>query len=287
MNTAQALLQTQLAIHMYSTNPSVENLAYLHQTLFVAKSLLPGLPVLTPVVGVAAGLSPTTDIAPKERVSVPRVAGDEWKRVNLDRLYRRIIQTCSEHARTQSVAVRIQTSPYVFTEVLIGRILIPLQIHFEPTMGFDRAYKHVIEPVFLHFVAMEGKPYNPEDAFRSVVAHNGIMTRADSVFLMSVLDTYDTSRFRTSPRKGTVHIMFNPKSTRSARDLTRDYFIERFNAVRDRFHTGGRGYDDNELPTLQFQPTRPSTPESDGEQEQDEAYPDVVSDVFASVFGKE
>lgn len=289
MNTAQALLQTQLAIHMYSTNPSVENLAYLHQTLFVAKSLLPGLPVLTPV-------SLTTDIAPKERVSVPRVAGDEWKRVNLDRLYRRIIQTCSEHARTQSVAVRIQTSPYVFTEVLIGRILVPLQIHFEPIMGFDHAYKHVIEPVFLHFVAMEGKPYNPEDAFRSVVAPNGtlkdmplyLLTRADSVFLMSVLDTYDTSRFRTSPRKGTVHIMFNPKSTRSARDLTRDYFIERFNAVRNRFHTDGRGYDDNELPpTLQFQPTRPSTPESDGEQEQDDAYPEVVSDVFASVFGKE
>lgn len=275
MNISQTLLQTQIAIHMYSTNPSVENLVHLHQSLFVAKSMLPTI-VMNP--------STTSLSSTKERVSVPRILGDAWQTVGLERFYHRLIKTCMENAHTQSVAVRIQTSPYVFTEVLIGRILLPLQMYFEQKSTFEHAYTSVTEPVFLYFVATEGKPYNPEDAFKMIHAHG--MSKDDLVFLISVLETYDTSRFRTSTHKGNVHIMFNPSKTRSARDLTRDFYIERFNVARAGLVTG-RGKRSSSTnthrPPLQFQPTRPSTPESDVE-EDDDACADVVSGVLKSVF---
>ncbi len=270
MNTAQVLLQAQIAIHMYSTKPTLENLIHLHQSLFLAKSMLPGIPLVQQHVPL-----------PKERVAVPRILGDGWLGVNLDRFYQRLIKTCMENPRAQSVAVRIQTTPYVFTEVLIGRILLPLQMHFERESSFENAYTSVTEPVFLYFASTEGKPYNPEDAFRTVNPHG--LTNAGLVFLISVLETYDTSRFRTSSRKGTVHIMFNPSNTRSARDLTRDFFIQRFNSARAALITfDGRG-SPMQQPALQFQPTRPTTPESDDGEHL--SYPDVVSDVFQSVFG--
>jgi alpha-mannosidase len=260
MSTAQALLQVQIAIHLYSTMPSVENLANLHRALFVAKSILPT------IVSIPVGM---VEI-PRERIAIPpRILGDAWRSVQLDRFYRRLIQTCTEQPAAQSVAVRIETTQHVFTEVLIGRILLPIQTHFEKYTTFEHAYTHVVEPVFLYFVATEGKPYKAEDAFRAATSHlRHELSQESKVMLISVLETYDTSRFRTSHRKGTVHIMFNPNSTRSERDLSRDYYIERFNAVRA------------ERNMLRFQPTRPNTPE-------DEQFPDVVSDVFASVFGSE
>lgn len=278
MNIGQTLLQAQIAIHMYSTNPSVENLVHLHQSLFVAKSMLPTI-VMNP-----STIVPQTFSSLKERVSVPRVSGGVWQTVGLDRFYLRLIKTCMENAHTQSVAVRIRTSPYVFTEVLIGRILLPLQMYFEQKSSFEHAYTSVTEPVFLYFVSTEGKPYNPEDAFKLPNVRG--MSKDDLVFLISVLETYDTSRFRTSTHKGNVHIMFNPSNTRSARDLNRDFYIERFNAARADLVTGrgGKSPTNTHRPPLQFQPTRPSTPKSDAEE--DEACADVVSGVLKSVFGE-
>jgi len=281
MSTAQALNQTLIAIHMYSSNPSVENLVYLHQSLFVTKSILPQVSIVQQVP------------PPKERITVPRILGDNWQTVGLDRFYQRLIKTCMGHASAQTVAVRIQTTPYVFTEVLIGRILLPLQLYFEQKVSsFEHAYTSVTEPIFLYFASTEGKPYNPEDAFRSVRLRG--MTNDDAVFLISILDTYDTSRFRTSTHKGNVHIMFNPTKTRSARDLTRDFYIERFNAVRADLVATTRGKKSPTRtrptsPILQFQASRPSTPESDNahvvDYEEDETCPDVVSGVIKSVFG--
>jgi hypothetical protein len=51
--------------------------------------------------------------------------------------------------------------------------------------------------------------------------------------LISVLETYDPSKFRSSPHRGNIQIMFNPTKTRSVRDLQRDFYIRAFYEARD------------------------------------------------------
>ncbi len=214
-----ALLRAQLAIYNYTINPCVTSLVQLHESLRVATSLLPPVP------------APAVDIPVQRTTAVPKFYGDVWKTVDLDRFYARIFQTCTITPVAQSVLVRLHTTNYVFTEVILGRILYPLQTYFETVFGsFEHAYINVVERIFLYFTANEGKAYSAEDAFRAVRLATGNVQ--DSIYLISVLEQYDPTRFRNSSHRGVIHIMFSPSATRSARDLTRDYFIERFRAVK-------------------------------------------------------
>lgn len=280
MQLPSALVQAQLAIHMYTLNPSAVSLVHLHRTLQTAMELLP------PVHSIPNEI-------PEERISsTPKFYGEAWKSVDLDRFYKRIFQTCHTAQEAQRVLVRLQTTSYVFTEVLLGRVLYPLQIYFETFFGsFEDAYTHVVERVFLYFVANEGKTYNAEDAFRNV---HIVARKEDYIYLISVLEQYDPTRFRTSSHRGVIHFMFSPSSTRSVRDLSRDYFIERFRAVKlaatkkvvqtqAPVDVASRASEMNrKFPAV---PSTPSTPGTFVFGSAEDAVPDVVRGVFSSVFG--
>ncbi len=245
-----SLLHTQLCIQQFSTAPSLQTLMQLRNSLQATLLILP-VPV------VPSAIVATTTV-PKERVKTPKVVGEQWGRVahELITLYKKMIRTCKDRSK-QTFVVRFQTTPCVFSEVFMGKIMFPLFQHFGDTLNsFDDAYVSVVEPVFMYFVDHEGQTYNPEDAFRSVgdIPH---ATPSDYVFLISVLEAYDPSKFRSSPHRGNVQIMFNPEKTRSARDLRRDFYIKAFYDVRDAIFVDS----------------------SDHEQ-----LPSVVNDVLASVF---
>jgi hypothetical protein len=241
-----SLLHTQLCIQQFSTTPSTQTLIQLRNSMQATLLMLP-VPVVT---------APQNDVCvpPKERVKTPKIVGNQWLGVSreLYDLYKKMIHTCTSRSK-ESFLVRFQTTPYVFSEVFMGKIMFPLFQHFGGvTKSFDYAYTHVVEPVFLYFADHEGQAYNPEDAFRAVGNIPNAM-HDDYIFLISVLETYDPSRFRSSPHRGNIQIMFNPIKTRSARDLRLDFYIRAFYDARD---------------------TRDESSE----------LPPVVNDVFASVF---
>lgn len=244
----RALLHTQLAIQHFTAAPSVLTLAQLRQSLEATLLILP-VPIM---------VTEETRPVPKDRVKTVKYAGNDWHRVSteLRDLYDKMIRTCVTKNK-QSFIVRFQTTPCVFSEVFIGKVMFPLFEYFKNVVGtFDKSYTHVVESVFLYFADHEGQTYNAEQAFRAVgeIPH---ATHDDYVYLMSVLDRYDPSRFRSSPHRGNIQIMFNPVKTRSVRDLSLDVAVKTFTDVRDsHFHT-------------------PCSSEQ---------MPTIVSDVFASVF---
>jgi hypothetical protein len=182
---------------------------------------------------------------PKERTKAPKIVGDQWQHLSheLNILYEKMIRTCVDRSK-QSFVVRFQTTPCVFSEVFMGKIMVPLFQHFRHvTESFDDAYTRVVEPIFLYFVDHEAQTYNAEAAFRAV-GNVPRATYSDYVFLISVLEAYDPSKFRSSPHRGNVQIMFNPEKTRSVRDLRRDFYIKAFYDVRDAI------FSSFELPTV-------------------------------------
>lgn len=247
-----ALLHTQFAIQQFTIAPSVQSLVQLRQSLQTSLSMLP-VPI-TPMVAAVVEQQPLA--IPKDRVKTPTVIGEQWHRVSreLSDLYGKMIHTCVSKNK-QTFVVRFQTTPYVFSEVFMGKVMFPLFEYFKNVVGtFDNAYTHVVEPVFVYFADHEGQAYNAEDAFRSV-GEIPNATHDDYIFLMSVLDRYDPSRFRSSPHRGNIQIMFNPVKTRSIRDLSLDLYVKTFTDVRDKLNG----------------PVH-------------EPMPSIVSEVFASVF---
>lgn len=244
-----ALLHAQLSIQQFSTIPSIQSLTQLRNSLQTTLLMLP-IPVNPTVV------SPL----PSERVKTPKLYGVHWQLVKheLTDLYGKMIHTCIAK-NMQTFLVRFQTAPYVFSEVFMGKIVFPLFDYFRNVIGsFDDAYASVVEPVFVYFANHEGQTYNAEDAFRAV-GNIPNATRADFVFLISVLEAYDPSKFRSTPHRGNIQIMFNPSKTRSVRDLSLDLYIQSFMDVRDMLCRQTKPDDSSDLPA-------------------------VVGDVFASVF---
>lgn len=230
-----SLLHTQLCIQQFSTTPSTQTLIQLRNSMQATLLMLPVPVIMAP------------HVPPKERVKTPKIVGNQWIGVSreLYNLYRKMIHTCTARSK-ESFLVRFQTTPYVFSEVFMGKIMFPLFQHFG---AVDDAYTHVVEPVFLYFADHEGQTYNPEDAFRAVGNIPNAM-RDDYIFLISVLETYDPSKFRSSPHRGNIQIMFNPENTRSARDLRCDLYIQAFYAVRDLVFSAHARADPLELPTV-------------------------------------